>query len=96
MLSNLFIIPVPPDDKMCSPSFVNELKDLKINDGDTLTLVCTVKGDPEPQVTWFKNDQVRKLFLRILLYNGSKFLFTPCLCASGIPYVYLVLVVASI
>lgn len=40
---------------MCAPTFSKELKDLKIVDGDTLTLSCIVIGDPEPQVTWTKN-----------------------------------------
>lgn len=43
--------PVPPDDSlMCKPDFTKALKDLTIKDGETLTLSCTVQGDPEPQV----------------------------------------------
>lgn len=47
---------LPPDDSlMCKPEFTKLLKDLKIRDSETLTLNCSVKGDPEPQVTWSKN-----------------------------------------
>ena len=37
------------------PSIVDKLKDLKIKDGESLTLKTTIKGDPEPQVQWLKN-----------------------------------------
>ncbi|XP_025833492.1 twitchin isoform X4 [Agrilus planipennis] len=48
----------PPDDStMCPPKFTKELKDLTINDGESLTLSCIVQGDPEPQVTWTKNSK---------------------------------------
>lgn len=40
---------------MCKPEFTKSLKDMTIKDGDQLVLQCTVKGDPEPQVTWSKN-----------------------------------------
>lgn len=40
---------------MCKPNFTKPLKDLAIKDGETLTLACSVSGDPEPQVTWAKN-----------------------------------------
>lgn len=54
--NNVVLFLVPPDDSnMCTPTFSKELKDLKITDGDTLTLSCIVIGDPEPQVTWSKN-----------------------------------------
>lgn len=40
---------------MCKPEFTEPLKDLEVGDGSALTLQCTVKGDPEPQITWSKN-----------------------------------------
>lgn len=40
---------------MCKPEFTKPLKDVTIRDGDQLVLTCTVKGDPEPQITWSKN-----------------------------------------
>lgn len=40
---------------MCKPEFKTALKDLQIRDGETLTLTCSVSGDPEPQITWSKN-----------------------------------------
>lgn len=50
---------VPPDDSlMCKPDFTTPLKDRSVKDGDSLTLTCTVKGDPEPQVSWFKGGKV--------------------------------------
>lgn len=52
-------LPVPPDDALMGPpGFSGELpKMLAVKDGDPLCLKCTVKGDPEPQVTWFKNGE---------------------------------------
>lgn len=43
---------------MFAPSFSKELKDLTVNDGESLTLICSVLGDPEPQITWTKNNKV--------------------------------------
>lgn len=40
---------------MCKPDFTEPLKDLEVNDGEALTLQCSVNGDPEPQITWSKN-----------------------------------------
>ena len=37
------------------PAFVDKLKDLKVRDGESLTLKTSVKGDPEPQIQWLKN-----------------------------------------
>lgn len=49
---------LPPDDSlMCKPKFTKALSDLTINDGEPLTLRCTVEGDPEPQISWSKNDK---------------------------------------
>ncbi|CAG2161698.1 unnamed protein product [Oppiella nova] len=38
-----------------APEFTDKLKDLKIKDGESLTLKAVVKGDPEPQIQWLKN-----------------------------------------
>lgn len=47
---------LPPNDASSSPpEFTVGLKSLNIGDGERLTLQCQVAGDPEPQVTWFKN-----------------------------------------
>ncbi|ROT71757.1 projectin [Penaeus vannamei] len=50
---------LPPDDALMGPpGFSGELpKALAVKDGDPLCLKCTVKGDPEPQITWFKNGE---------------------------------------
>lgn len=40
---------------MCKPEFTEPLTDLQVVDGETLSLQCTVNGDPEPQITWSKN-----------------------------------------
>ena len=55
----MICISVPPDDAlMHQPSFTGSLpKALQVKDGEMLTLKCTVKGDPEPQITWFKNGE---------------------------------------
>lgn len=54
-------VSVPADDStMCKPTFSKELEDMTINDGDSLSLSCIVKGDPEPQVTWTKNNKVNQ------------------------------------
>ena len=39
-----------------SPSFVEPLKPVTINDGEEVILTCVVKGKPMPTVTWFCND----------------------------------------
>lgn len=48
---------LPADDSlMCPPSFLTGLKpDLQIKDGTRLELKVSVKGDPDPQVTWTKD-----------------------------------------
>ncbi|CAG2123068.1 unnamed protein product, partial [Medioppia subpectinata] len=38
-----------------APQFTDKLKDLKIKDGESLTLKAVVTGDPEPQIQWLKN-----------------------------------------
>ena len=50
---------MPPDDSlMHAPSFTGPLpKSLDIKDGEMLSLKCTVKGDPEPKITWSKNGE---------------------------------------
>ncbi|GAB0086378.1 hypothetical protein DMENIID0001_004290 [Sergentomyia squamirostris] len=46
---------LPADDSlMCKPSFTEQLKDLTVQDGGTLLLTCSVRGDPDPQITWSK------------------------------------------
>jgi Immunoglobulin I-set domain len=40
---------------MHKPEFIKGLKDMTINDTEMLTLQCSVKGDPDPQITWSKN-----------------------------------------
>lgn len=47
---------LPPNDAASSPpQFTVGLKSLTIGDGERLTLQCQVAGDPEPQVSWFKD-----------------------------------------
>ncbi|ERL85176.1 hypothetical protein D910_02598 [Dendroctonus ponderosae] len=46
---------LPPDSTMGPPEFSKGLKDMTINDGDSLTLTAHVQGDPEPQVVWTKD-----------------------------------------
>lgn len=48
---------LPPDDSlMCPPSFMTGLKpSIEIRDGSRLELSVSVKGDPDPQVTWTKD-----------------------------------------
>lgn len=52
---------------MAAPAFREGLKDLKIKDGESLTLKCSVTGDPDPQIEWFKNDEVCISFLLFTL-----------------------------
>lgn len=44
--------------KMTAPIFEKSLMDLEIVDGQKLELECTVNGDPEPKVTWLKNNSI--------------------------------------
>ena len=54
---------VPPDDiTMCAPEFIEKLADLKVKDGEPVLLRCNVKGDPDPQVEWYKNKEVPFVF----------------------------------
>lgn len=47
---------LPPSDAASkAPQFTTALKSLTIGDGERLTLQCQVAGDPEPQVTWYKD-----------------------------------------
>jgi hypothetical protein len=47
---------LPDDSLMCPPSFLTGLKPtLEIKDGNRLELSVSVKGDPDPQVTWTKD-----------------------------------------
>jgi hypothetical protein len=47
---------LPPNDSASSPpQFTVGLKSLNIGDGERLTLQCQVAGDPEPQVSWYKD-----------------------------------------
>lgn len=49
---------LPPSDASSSaPQFTTGLKNLAIVDGERLTLQCQVAGDPEPQVTWYKDNK---------------------------------------
>jgi hypothetical protein len=47
---------LPANDAASSPpTFTVGLKSLNIGDGERLTLQCQVAGDPEPQVSWYKD-----------------------------------------
>lgn len=43
---------------MHAPKFTGPLpENLEVKDGEMLCLKCTVKGDPEPQITWSKDSE---------------------------------------
>lgn len=71
------LFPVPPDDSlMCAPEFTKTLKDLTINDGEPLTLTCSIKGDPDPQCEWFKDGKVKIWFFvigNVQILQGKEF-----------------------
>ena len=47
---------LPTNDAASSPpTFTVGLKSLNIGDGERLTLQCQVAGDPDPQVSWYKD-----------------------------------------
>lgn len=49
---------LPPSDAASRPpKWEIGLKNLNIGDGERLTLQAQVSGDPEPQVTWYKNNK---------------------------------------
>lgn len=61
----MLLLAVPPDDSlMCPPSFTTKLQDRTVNDGEPLVINCAIKGDPDPQVSWLKNGQVRASLAR--------------------------------
>ena len=39
-----------------SPSFIEPLKSLTVNDGEQVTLTCLVKAKPKPTISWLRND----------------------------------------
>ncbi len=43
---------------MCAPAFKVGLKDATVKDGEPINLTCSITGDPEPQVEWFKDGEV--------------------------------------
>ena len=58
-LARIYFTATPDDSTMGPPSFAKKLKkQMAITDGAKLELTVNVKGDPEPQVTWSKNDQI--------------------------------------
>lgn len=40
------------------PEFTEQLSDLTIKDGESLSLKCAVKGVPEPMIEWTKNGEL--------------------------------------
>ncbi|KAE8573900.1 Putative twitchin [Halyomorpha halys] len=48
---------LPPDETMSPPKFSQGLSNKSVNDGEQLVFTCKVLGDPEPQITWSKNDK---------------------------------------
>ncbi|GFU14694.1 twitchin, partial [Nephila pilipes] len=46
---------IPEDKPMTPPKFLQSLGDRTVQDGESVTLKCTISGDPEPQVEWTKN-----------------------------------------
>lgn len=44
---------------MSPPEFSCPLTDKSVQDGESFEINCTVKGDPEPHVTWTKNGKVK-------------------------------------
>ncbi|XP_023314705.1 twitchin isoform X11 [Trichogramma pretiosum] len=53
------LIPLPDDASMGPPSFSQKLRSTtSVTDGSRLELTVQVNGDPEPQVTWTKNDKI--------------------------------------
>lgn len=47
------------DDSMSPPEFFRPLTDKCVPDGESFEISCSVKGDPEPHVTWTKNGKVK-------------------------------------
>ncbi len=62
---------------MCKPEFTKALKNLTIKDGETLTLSCSVQGDPEPQVTHhvlrkMDDDNLQLIYFQITWSKNGK------------------------
>jgi titin len=45
----------PEEEKEFKPKFISGLKDSSVQDGEGLTLVCEVEGNPRPQISWFRD-----------------------------------------
>lgn len=40
-----------------APRFTEDLVPLSVTEGDSVNLTCRVTGEPQPRVTWFRNDR---------------------------------------
>lgn len=58
-----------------APRFTAPLHDVVVQEGEKLTLECRVTGQPEPQVTWFKD--------HIAIANDNPDYTTSC-CQDGV------------
>lgn len=54
----MLLITGASDDSMTPPQFSQGLSNQTVKDGECFEVSCTIKGDPEPQVTWTKNGKV--------------------------------------
>lgn len=54
----MLLIAGASDDSMTPPEFSQGLSNKTVKDGECFEISCTIKGDPEPQVTWTKNGKV--------------------------------------
>lgn len=64
-----FVVPKPKGE---APTLLTELKPKEITEGETVKLVCKVKGKPEPEIEWFKDDEPVETDQRIKVDYGEQ------------------------
>lgn len=54
-----------------APKFTKLLTDILVDEGDKVILECCVRGDPEPDIRWYLNNQSVEITERTQVYINS-------------------------
>lgn len=63
---------VPPETEHIAPSFLVELKDSQVVEGECAKLEAKVSGNPWPKFTWLKDDKEMQLNDRVRAYEDGE------------------------